>query len=1543
MPTPRSNDWRASTRQASAGSKRTQGALLLLITSVLLVVVIFLLWQRDASRTYVVRAEVGGANWTYFDSDEFVTENSQVYDRYLKLGHPTDDVSFWKDYPDEVASGLEPSNQAATNKSPSDQDVLILHFRCHTTDFDNKPYLLGGQFANDFTSDSDVRLRNAVPLGSFLARINKLPHKTKLVILDGLRLPPSAWRGSLSNQFPSLAHEAMRGSELSENLWLILPTADHQQSRVSQVLGKSIFAKALELSLKSAESAKEVTLGGFYRKLRDHSNYLSDYQQTPQLYRGGSGHFVPDEEPTATDDAHKTVLALAKQATDDSEEDQASETQEHQESEPAQTTRREPSESRYLVVADTQGEEEPGESSPSQEPEKLTLAQKLWQLRDAAMRLTDEDHPLPLDYAPHYWRRLNLGLVKLEEAETATTEEFVSEDINEITEPLGQMYSIASQSSKSHSSDSLERVVRMLDMITQLRSKYQRESGQPPWTRSCEIIKRRRLCARQYSRALFAAQYYVQWYDRASVTQEIGTTKLFKFLKQLAKVKESLEVGDSQTASRVIDDVERGIRELEEAESAVSLMLTERLENHCNNLLAEGWNYRDEIQLQNLLALPVLSFKERQAARKALATIKKNFATSNSADKVEKYRTNANNGDPEGRMKKRIDLNASLIALVDSGRGESATESYPVKTVEWFHQRYRELAKTKVPAAHQDFLLANLCIRLADGRDQPDKQAISLPDIPGKIALGARTEGPSFVQSSDQRSGALTLQVHPYGDDLGEGPLWGELQFEAPHEALIDRLQVNGKQVSPREAFRLADSAIRHENHEVEMKLLFSDDFDPLEAREPIQGKLRISYGQPSKEAKVLHEEPLSVYGTSIFKLVAEQKLYGGRTFRYEETGPHHHLQLQAFPNRENVYSFGVRNLSGTKRKIEARLYRVKDFQRLAKAKEIVFGSAFHPETKELLSSFQTKFDKQNISDIIGTTYAALESFTLSPDSDQIHWLPLETPNKEASDKPTDSPSPSAPETGTTELPRGLLCEIRDITIDTNPPQKSYHWIGFTPRHPSAYFTKRRAERKNNGNPLTEITFDLDKTLLPHNVIDQPIQVAWHPLPQYSEALQVVDENRISLAPGEDSDSLKIEILNPDEYLPPLVVDVDSYPRAFRFESEGRSYQRKGKYITTTFREVTIKGEEPPTTESALRLGDAQNPLIRNKDSTLKASLQVEVPTDWHESRGDHVQIYKLRRGKHISGSASADRQHLSKQVYSPVFHQASFVSCKPSPSQENMRGELTIRLKVAPLQVTIHEEEGEFNGYVFACLSWRDKPAYQAGDSQEPTDYYFAVDKRSPKPTDLYFEDDGKVFKGEVATLVVEANDFGGTGVEYIQFHYGDLTKQARQELPPVPFGKGRLRIPTTEMSPGTYQYSVNLIDRAGNYSNWRRTQPKDNRTRISLEVLEKRAPVVVTPNIVEPPPPPPDPTYALRVKLEHEWGTKLLDADQAGHFDVTCSGQAMELKGSTFMLRELKKGSYKVEVEGELKGKEYTGKARVKMPPDKSIKIRLKHVIEK
>lgn len=1517
MPTPRSNDWRATTRKQSAGSKRTQGALLLLLTTALLVLLAIYLW-RDPSQTFVVRAEAIHDEWPFLPTYEYPDDNVSLYDNSLKLACPTDAVEISEDNPGTIVRQIQGQIQAATQATPSKQDTLLLHLRCFTHSFDDKAYLLGSEFENEVPADSE----NAYPLKSLLQEVDALPFQTKVLILDGLRLPPSAWRGSLSNQVPSLANEAMQQSELGANLWLILPTSEHQQSRVSHVLGKSIFTKALELTLQSNEEDHELTLGEFFTKLRDFSNYLSKYQQTPQLYRGGQGLYVRDKDLTV---ANSVVLALTREKPPT--EEGPEETQESEE-----TAVRTRSAARYYVSAEAAEESAPTEQSTSEEPipEQLTLLEKLWQLRDAAMRETGDTIPLPLDYAPHQWRTLNLALVKLEESYPhANDKGYRTEEGGKTVEPVQQMLSITRQAAKQNSHISLSRVIELLKTIEQLRQRYERvNKSLPAWMNSHEAVKRRRLCARQFSRALFQAQYYVQWFDQASVTQEIDPSEyqgLQSFLEQLVLVKRSLQVSPEQSAEQVLDQVEGQIKQLKRDERVLTDMVNGQLRDQCDLLLDEGWDYQAEVQLQDLLSLPLLDDQQRSFTINCLAQAKKTFAGSEADQSLGAYTKPQDTVNHESRLEKRVKLNSLLLTLADFNADANAASG--TETGSAFHALYRQLATSDGDASTSESLQGNLSCRLADGRDKfSTDRRMFLPPIPGTIAASATIHGRRFLQVSKKGSTALQLDISPFGDALLDKALWGRFDFSADQ---LDLQQESGSQVVASQPFRIAAQAVgpERETHTLSYLVSLAEGYHPDLAEPPPTVTLQVFDEEPSASTRPLQEAAIVVHGSSVFQLVAQQKLYRRWSETHEANGPQHHLELRAFPNRENIYAFGVRNLSGIEKTIRVQLYKVKDS---GQTEDLIFGSAFHPATQELLPEYEKALNEGGLDMLLGPKIAVTAAPLTLPNSKAVKWLPLETPQADAKDGSKPSPEPAGTEDCT--LPRGLLCEVLDVTVDPEQPQKSYHWIDFSPHHPREYLAEPTAKIDKNGHPRIDVR--LRENFLPHNIGGLPVKVEWHPLNGYERVLSVT-KSSAELTTNQPTDSVRARRNASSGALPPLVIDVDGNPRAFRFLSENRNYDLHVSAKAIYLEQLTPLGVEE-TEPSRPGMGTPSKPLVQNEAVALEGTLQVEVPNNWRVDQGHHLVVKKFLKDE--------AETLIHKRIYDRVSHQATFKEVANPANSPDKRGELAIDFAVEPIRFIAHEaNSGEFNGYLQASLFYEGKEIQQDDNSGEPSRYYYIIDTREPWAERVRFQDN-TVTRGQEASLSITANDTElGTGVSRVLWYYGPINAKSEAEalearVTPDRRGVIKLIISTAELEPiqPSYRFHVLLVDQAGNASPWYHTNP-DNDSALELTLVDKKVVKPKTnPKNTQPVILPKLKTYSLKVVLLNDYDRQIA-GDALKKFKVKCNGKSMKRRQFDFYLDELPEGDYKIEAAGEQSYKQLVGSDSVSIPDSDEITITL------
>lgn len=317
-----SRNWR-KTEESTKSTRYTAIVLLALFAIAAFVVLIIVLIPRSKPQPGLVWFEVPGYK-TDISGIPFASEQaSRVENAQLPFrGERRESVEL------TGAGQLRklPETLQSVFKDSKDKDVAIVYVTAHGIS-EAKPsdleeadesgmvataYLLGSDFEFDLPS-------TRISIDVLIEAMEKVPSKTKLLLLDTAYYASDIRYGMAVNEFPYLLEQALKESE-DPSLWVIHSSGLLQTSQVTYGGEQpgSVFAKAVRGAFNGlgddsiGQSGEPISLLRFYRRIAQwcwtYAPQSSEYAQTPFLMRGGVGFLDAAEHDEELDEADELAI-----------------------------------------------------------------------------------------------------------------------------------------------------------------------------------------------------------------------------------------------------------------------------------------------------------------------------------------------------------------------------------------------------------------------------------------------------------------------------------------------------------------------------------------------------------------------------------------------------------------------------------------------------------------------------------------------------------------------------------------------------------------------------------------------------------------------------------------------------------------------------------------------------------------------------------------------------------------------------------------------------------------------------------------------------------------------------------------------------------------------------------------------------------------------------------------------------------------------------------------------------------------------------------
>lgn len=386
-------------------------------------------------------------------------------------------------------SDLEKSNLKAN-------DTLILFISTHGLVRDGKALLMCSEFTD--TGDEQASSKGLLEVAELVERIEKIPARAKLILLDVGRWDYSPRLGIAFNTFAEALESEVEALNLAST-YVVTSCSAGEASHVSYSKQRSIFGYVAAAGLQGEADLNEdgeVHVDELYEYIRFNAaewvKNATDKResQTPVLLgagsRGGGGaHLLFSRglpEVTEEVDSDGGVVGSVISWMGD-EVDSLNYRAVTGNLDPSKIT------SVFTSEEDEEAEEEdakPPEAKPS-DPQKLYDAEINW-LKEA-WRLTNEieaSHPSPVEFAPHLWRRHKDRLLWLEQMQQSGLPEarqFLEHELDSLNDSL-KAYSDPDKTVPTDPENVVDEIIKLRQSVVP----FQIDPDRPPTMALAQVV-----------------------------------------------------------------------------------------------------------------------------------------------------------------------------------------------------------------------------------------------------------------------------------------------------------------------------------------------------------------------------------------------------------------------------------------------------------------------------------------------------------------------------------------------------------------------------------------------------------------------------------------------------------------------------------------------------------------------------------------------------------------------------------------------------------------------------------------------------------------------------------------------------------------------------------------------------------------------------------------------------------------------------------------------------------------------------------------------
>lgn len=960
-----------------------------------------------------------------------------------------------------------------------------------------------------------------VKLGELLKAVAEAPASSKLVVLDCQRMLVDARLGLFPNEFSKHIAEEMKRINVPK-LVVITTGRPGEAAALLPREQRSLFGLAFENALRTMNekrTSRPVAVRTLYSELLlQMSHWLTrgEITQSPLLFQGGKGIVKSSTlEATINPFRFKQSLLDQKAAEKKAAEKAAAEKK----------------------LADGKGEAKPAEkprAKPVLSPD-YALADKVWTIRD---RLEGDENPQwPVLFAPHLWRelkatvaddelRLRSGLAFRDEART---------DLEKLNAQLA-VFEAAVKQGEFIPPEQIDDTVA--GRLGRAWNDYCRTDCFATWKpEAAGKPSLNQQAYRNYARAINDLPDMLALMDsfRAAGVQGIAAEGTFRNRVEEIwdAVSEFQRLLDRPPQSLTAAEINKASSRMAAARGSVRSFLR----SPADDVMKQGddrtrsdLTLRDQNILDLTLRSPLWTRAERSAWREAL--LLRETAFSDNVDKkmasmpapritlsdtvyrdvLEHFKLQANAPAPKANAK--------------GGKTPPVNDSIGVRLVAYHSSQLLEITTPPDGKPHKPPVVKHEALSMVDARDAirhnpkgaalcmnfPAEESWSIDGMPVELTLRQNEKRELSLQFS-QKTG------------LPRGRL--VVQFE------VDRglsLSSGGMPVGDSIAVPVSDGRAT-------LELTLQAGAEPqLNAPPPVNLRVILSNDNGASltaaatKVKLPVLRQLELVATSRVDRVSATWPQAGRRPMAEKEMPPAILTLPLYPNREETWSFRLRNLSAEKRVVSAQLMRVP-----VDAKAGYPGAINETMTKALMEG-GNQFLKDPPLQEIGI-------LTLEPGGEHaLVATPVEMP-KEAAKPAAVAPAVDAAKTPAEPVAGGLVLVIREVQVPNALPE--LFWIGWKWIQPRDYVRAVAEYDPNRNGRSLVVTLKSDGRAPPPDFAKKPIEVRGRAGATDDLPPKTAQKLGSELAPNH---SAEVSIDFPaDQAKRRFTVDVDGWPRAFSF------------------------------------------------------------------------------------------------------------------------------------------------------------------------------------------------------------------------------------------------------------------------------------------------------------------------------------------------------------------------------------------------------------
>jgi hypothetical protein len=592
---------------------------------------------------------------------------------------------------------------------------------------------------------------------------------------------------------------------------------------------------------------------------------------------------------------------------------------------------------------------------------------------------------------------------------------------------------------------------------------------------------------------------------------------------------------------------------------------------------------------------------------------------------------------------------------------------------------------------------------------------------------------------------------------------------------------------------------------------------------------------------------------------------------------------LHPFPNRTTEYGLQLASGTGDERKVDVELFP------LTAAPELSFPQAtLSPADSQRLRSMLE----------LGPVLAQTKNLVLTADGrpvkvNLIAPPPLEPPPPkpaENEDAPAAAP-PALDQPPPTPLDHGLLLLI----TDTKDKSQIFKHLTATPQRPQRYVRPR--VRYSAARERVEVTVSaVEASLLPPGGSRVSADVL--------EALPTDAERQLdgTLSPGKEAE-LYVEVASAPAKLITLRLAIDGYPRAFIYR------------VPCSGDAVDI--QEETDVVSAWIANLPKGTIYKPPVAAVPVEIQIDAPASATGNPPLRVEVgIDSNRDRELTGEEvvvlSSDRQV-----------GASLLGV-------GKQGQLIVEAKVGDPAIDLPAASlGSGRANVMARVAIGDSIAYSP-----PVE--IVIDSRPPKVSAIELESGRLAVIGKNLELSALADDGGLSGIARVEAIF-DKARSGKfpPEAPPFPGapqddGRWLVKLPTADLTSGTYNVLVRATDRAGNTGEIARTSVQVITETEATAAGEKMTLGDITGTVAYGP----DPQAGVRVILTADTGASPMPTTGKTKVDpASILAQATTKDDGTFVLPKIPPGKYVVSAEVLLKNKHRRAQAAVSFKEPKEL----------